>query len=50
MAVVPTQQPAYGDLSVQADWGQGVTQPLQGDLERREVVVKPWVTLLYVAL
>lgn len=49
-AVVPTQQPAYGDSSVQTEWGQDITQPLQLDLERREVIVKPWVTLLHVAL
>lgn len=48
--MVPTQQPAYGDLSVQTEWGQGVTQLLQWDSERREVLVKPWVTLPHMAL
>jgi len=49
-AVVPTQQPAYGDLSVQTEWGQGVTQTFQWDSERREVLVKPWVTPLCMTL
>lgn len=35
--MVPTQQPACGDPSVQTDWGQGVTHLLKGDLEKREV-------------
>lgn len=47
---MPTQQPAYGDLNVQTEWGQGVTQLLQWDSERREVPAKPWVTLLHMAL
>lgn len=48
--VVPTQQPAYGDLSVQTKRGQGVTQVLQWDSERRGVLVKPRVILLRMAL
>lgn len=49
-AVVPTQQPAYGDLNVQTEWGQGVTQLPRWDSERREAPAKPWVTLLHMAL
>lgn len=49
-AVVPTQKPAYEDLSVQTEWGQGVTQALQWDSERREVQVKPQVILLHMVL
>lgn len=48
--MVPTQQPAYGDLSDQTEWGQGVTQPLEWNSEKREVLVKPWVPLLHMAL
>lgn len=47
---MPTQQPAYGDLSVQTEWGRGVTQALQWGSERREALVKLWVILLHRAL
>lgn len=30
------QQPADGELSVQTEWGQGVTQVLHQDSERKE--------------